>query len=56
MVEPELAYCDLNEDMEWGEKLLEFIVERVLSNRQLELKILGRDISKLEKLKLLFQK
>tara|TARA_B000000609_G_C24171386_1_gene350615 strand:+ start:693 stop:1985 length:1293 start_codon:yes stop_codon:yes gene_type:complete len=56
MVEPELAYCDLNEDMEWGEKLLEFIVKRVLSNRQLELKILGRDISKLEKIKAPFPK
>jgi len=56
MVEPELAYCDLNEDMEWGEKLLEFIVTRVLKNRQLELNILERDISKLEKIKAPFPK
>ena len=51
MVEPELAYCDLNEDMEWGEKLIEFIIQRVLKNKLNELKILDRDISKLEKVK-----
>ena len=51
MVEPELAYCDLNEDMEWGEKLIEFIIQRVLQNKLNELKILDRDISKLEKVK-----
>ncbi len=56
MVEPELAYCDLNEDMEWGERLVEFIVKRVLDNKQSELSILDRDISKLEKVKAPFPK
>ncbi len=56
MVEPELAYCDLDEDMEWGERLIEFIVKRVLENRLNELTILERDISKLEKVKAPFPK
>ncbi len=56
MVEPELAYCDLDEDMEWGERLIEFIVNRVLENRLNELNILERDISKLEKVKAPFPK
>ena len=48
MVEPEIAYCDLDENMDWAEKLVSFIVKRVLENSQTELKILGRDIVKLE--------
>ena len=51
MVEPEMAYCDLEEDMRWAEKMLEFIVTRVLQNRQDELEILERDTSMLEKVK-----
>tara|TARA_B100000315_G_C14568597_1_gene584266 strand:- start:1568 stop:2566 length:999 start_codon:yes stop_codon:yes gene_type:complete len=48
MVEPEIAYCDLDENMDWAEKLVSFIVKRVLENSQTELKILERDIVKLE--------
>ena len=48
MVEPEIAYCDINEDMEWAEKLLHFIITRVLKNKSSELESIGRDISKLE--------
>ncbi len=51
MVEPEIAYCDLDEDIVWAEKMLEFIVDRVLENRRTELEILERDISVLEKVK-----
>lgn len=51
MVEPEIAYCDLDEDMVWAEKMLEFIVQRVLENRKFELEILERDTSMLEKVK-----
>ena len=51
MVEPELAYCDLYEDMEWGERLVEFIIKRVLENKIYELEILERDVSMLEKVK-----
>ena len=50
MVEPEIAYCDLDENMDWAEKLVSFIVRRVLENSQTELKILERDIVKLEKI------
>ena len=42
--------------MEWGERLIEFIVKRVLENRLNELTILERDISKLEKVKAPFPK
>lgn len=48
MVEPEVAYMDLEGDMELAEGLLAKIVERVLDKRRPELLILERDISKLE--------
>ena len=51
MVEPEIAYCDIEEDMEWAEKLILFIIERVLENRKNELKVLERDMSVLESIK-----
>nr|MBC8479515.1 asparagine--tRNA ligase [FCB group bacterium] len=51
MVEPELAYCELNENMEWAESMLEHIVQSVLKNRSAELDILERDKSALEKIK-----
>jgi len=51
MVEPEIAYCDINEDMDWAEKLILFIIDRVLENRKNEFEILERDLSKLEHIK-----
>jgi asparaginyl-tRNA synthetase len=51
MVEPEVAYAQLNDVMELAEDFLTFIVGRVLNNRQQELKELERDISKLEAIK-----
>ena len=48
MVEPEMAFAQLDDVMNVGEGLINFIVERVLSDRQEELKILERDTSKLE--------
>jgi len=48
MVEPEIAYCDINENMDWAEKLLINIIENVLKNKSSELKILERDIEKLK--------
>jgi len=48
MVEPEMAYAYLDDVMNLGEGLINFIVERVLNDRQEELKILERDVSKLE--------
>ena len=51
MVEPEIAYCDIEEDMVWAEKLILFIIERVLENRKSELEVLDRDLFKLESIK-----
>jgi len=48
MVEPEIAFCEIEEDMEWAEKLIHFIVKRVLENKRGELEILERDIPQLE--------
>jgi asparaginyl-tRNA synthetase len=47
MVEPEVAFMDLDGDMTLAEEFLSFIVERVLTTRRLELEVLERDISKL---------
>jgi asparaginyl-tRNA synthetase len=48
MVEPEMAYADLNDIMELAEDLVVSVVGRVLENRRRELTVLERDISKLE--------
>ena len=51
MVEPEMAFCDLDELMEVGEQFVTYIVERVLNERAPELESLGRDTSQLETIK-----
>jgi asparaginyl-tRNA synthetase len=51
MVEPEMAYAKLEDVMELAERLLTYITERVLAERQEELATLERDISKLENIK-----
>jgi asparaginyl-tRNA synthetase len=48
MVEPEMAYVDLYENMTWAENLVGAIIHRVLEQCQPELKTLERDVSKLE--------
>jgi asparaginyl-tRNA synthetase len=48
MVEPEMAYADLNDVMDLAEDLVVSVVARVLERRQRELKMLERDTSKLE--------
>ncbi len=48
MVEPEMCYADLEDVKALAEDMITFIFARVLENRQAELKILERDISKLE--------
>ena len=48
MVEPEMAYAHLEDVMDWGEKLIKFIVDRVLTERRDELAALERDTAKLE--------
>lgn len=48
MVEPEMAYFDLNDDMDLAEDLVEYIVQTCLKSCAKELAVLGRDVSKLE--------
>ncbi|HEV7397183.1 MAG TPA: asparagine--tRNA ligase [Pyrinomonadaceae bacterium] len=48
MVEPEMAYAALDDVMNLTERFLSYIAERVLTTRSEELKILERDVTKLE--------
>ena len=48
MVEPEMAFAGLEDVMQLGERMVKFILERVLDGRQEELKILERDTAPLE--------
>ena len=50
MVEPEIAFCNIDENMKWAENLLVHIINEVLSNNSIELKIIERDISKLQEI------
>ncbi len=51
MVEPEMAYYDLNDNMDLAEQFVETIVQSCLKNCKNELDILERDTSFLEKVK-----
>jgi asparaginyl-tRNA synthetase len=48
MVEPEVAFADLNDVMNLAEDLIVSVVGRVLDKRRRELTVLERDLSKLE--------
>jgi asparaginyl-tRNA synthetase len=50
MVEPEVAYAQLDDLMDLAEGLISFIVKRCLERRRTDLQTTGRDISKLEKI------
>jgi asparaginyl-tRNA synthetase len=50
MVEPEVAYAQLDDVMDLAEGLITFIVKRCLEKRRVDLQTIGRDISKLEKI------
>jgi asparaginyl-tRNA synthetase len=50
MVEPEVAFAELNDIMELAENFISFIVQRCLERRKAELETIGRDITKLEKI------
>ena len=49
MVEPEIAFCDLEGLMEVEEQFVSAIVQRCLNECQAELKVLERDLTHLEK-------
>jgi len=48
MVEPEMAFYTLEDMMAMEEEFVTYIVQQVLARNQQELKVLGRDTSKLE--------
>ncbi|HTE88647.1 MAG TPA: asparagine--tRNA ligase [Terriglobales bacterium] len=50
MVEPEIAYATLDDLMQLAEGFITFLVKRCLERRAADLQIIGRDISKLEKI------
>jgi asparaginyl-tRNA synthetase len=49
MVEPEAAFVDLEENLNIQEQFVAYIVQTALRERARELEILGRDLSRLEK-------
>ena len=49
MIEPEVAYADLDDIMKLAEQYLSYIVQRILERRKEELKTLERDTASLEK-------
>ena len=51
MIEPEIAFADLDDLMTLAEEFLSHIVQRVLENRSAELKVIGRDTAKLESIR-----
>ena len=50
MIEPEVAYCDLDGLLELAENFISHIVQSVIKNRTPELETIGRDIEKLKKI------
>lgn len=56
MIEPEMAYYDIFDNMDLIEDFIEYIVQRVIKNRAKELASLDRDITKLEAIKKPFPK
>lgn len=51
MLEPEMAWCDQEENQRVQEELVSYIVQRVVERRRPELALLERDIAKLEDIK-----
>ena len=49
MIEPEVAYATLEDIMDLAEGLISFLVARCLERRRADLKTIGRDVSKLER-------
>ncbi|HST09387.1 MAG TPA: amino acid--tRNA ligase-related protein, partial [Terriglobales bacterium] len=49
MVEPEVAYGELDDIMQLAEGLITFLVKRCLEKRRADLQTIGRDIAKLER-------
>ena len=56
MVEPEIPFCKLEELLEIEEQFVSYIVRTVLADRAVELKVLERDISHLQKVTAPFER
>ena len=54
MIEPEVAYATLADIMDLAEGLIGFLLERCLKRRRADLNLIGRDLSKLERVVLPF--
>ncbi len=51
MIEPEMAYCDLEGAMALAEDMVLYVLDRVLDGRRAELELLERDTAKLEQVR-----
>ena len=51
MVEPEVAYAELDDIMELAENFISHLVQNALKNRRADLETIGRDVSQLENIK-----
>lgn len=51
MVEPEMAFCELKQDMDVAEKFVEYIVQWVVVHCKTEFEVLERDLEPLKKVK-----
>ncbi|HQJ24517.1 MAG TPA: asparagine--tRNA ligase [Bacillota bacterium] len=51
MLEPEMAWCDQEENQRVQEELVSYIVAKVLEKRRAELAVIERDVTKLEDIK-----
>ena len=51
MVEPEVAFNDMYDNMELAEQFVEYVVQRTLKNKAEELRVIERDVSKLAPVK-----
>lgn len=51
MIEPEMAFVEFNENLEYQENYVSHVVQSVLENCKVELNTLGRDTAKLENIK-----
>ena len=51
MVEPEVAFAELDDLMELAENFISHLVQTTIANRRDDLKTLGRDLAKLENIK-----
>ncbi len=52
MVEPEIAFADLDETIDWAQRLVDAVIQRVLQDHRVDLEVLGRSPEDLERIQL----